>query len=137
MRDAALEKRDRFNLSPVFNLFLKLVALFFIAFAIRHWLLAIGYPRTDIRFDIMVVEWQMAIAALAVTQPIVAVGLWSSVNWGYVIWAIAVSIEIYMYLLRPDLFGVFWSLIYFHLAVGAVMLLYLFIEILRNRQLSK
>lgn len=137
MRDAALEKRDTFNLSPLFNLFLKVVALFFIAFAIRHWLLAIGYPRTDVRFDIMVLEWQMAIAVLSIAQPIVAVGLWSSVNWGFVIWAVTVAIEVYMYLMRPDLFGEFWSLIYFHAAVGAVMVLYLLIENLRNQRMSK
>jgi len=134
MRDAALEKRDTFNLKPLFEGFLKLVALFFIAFAIRHWLLAIGYPDTETRFDTMVLEWQAAVAILSVTQPVVAVGLWSAVRWGYVVWSIAAAVEIIMYVLLQGTFGEFWPLIYFHLSIGLIMILYLAIEVLRKRR---
>ncbi len=134
MRDVALEKRDHFNLKPLFELFLKAVALFFIAFTIRYWLLAIGYPDTQIRFDTMVYEWQLAVAVLSVVQPVVAVGLWSAVRWGYVVWSIAVAIELIMYGPLSQTFGTFWSLIYFHVCTGLVMGLYLLIETLSKRR---
>lgn len=134
MRDIGLEKRDTFNLDPLFNLFLKVVALFFVAFAVRHWLLAIGYPDTEVRFDTMVFRWQVAITALAILQPIASLGLWGATRWGYVVWFMAAAIEVIMYILLQDVFGAFWPVIYFHLGVASVMLLYLMIESLRARR---
>ncbi|MDJ0612162.1 MAG: DUF6163 family protein [Rhizobiaceae bacterium] len=134
MRDATLEKRNRFDLAPVFEGFLKLVSLFFIAFTLRHWLLIIGYMDPETRFDTLSTEWQTAVSILSVTQPVVAVGLWGAVSWGYVVWAIAVAVEVIMYVFLENTFGMFWPLIYFHASVASVMLLYLLIESLRARR---
>jgi uncharacterized membrane protein (DUF2068 family) len=87
------------------------------------------------RFDLLPPAWKAASTALAVLFPVAAVGLWLLVSWGPVIWLIAAATEIAMHEVYPSIFGINRLLVFMHLAVAGVFVLFhlaLFIQ--RRRQ---
>lgn len=114
MSDDTLVKRESFSIRNLYSLLLKIIALFFIAFAIRYWLLAMGILNPTFGFDAMPTNWQTVVAILSVLQPIVAVGLWGGLRWGVVVWVIVVAIELVMHGLYPSVYGENDGLLLFH-----------------------
>ena len=87
------------------------------------------------RFDLLPPAWKAASTALAVLFPVAAVGLWLLVSWGPVIWLLAAATEIAMHEVYPSIFGINRLLVFMHLAVAVVFVLFriaLFIQ--RRRQ---
>ncbi len=120
----------------LFMLFLRLVAVAALWFAVQYWAMLTGLSiEGKGRFDLLPPAWKAAATALAVLFPVAAVGLWLLVSWGRVIWLIAAATEIAMHELYPSIFGINRLLVLMHLAVAALFVLFrlaLFIQ--RRRQ---
>lgn len=117
------------------NLFLRIVAIALIGFAIRYWLLLIGILDPAVRFDTMESHWKVAATFFSVFYPIAALGLWGLFRWGIVIWFFAASFELVMHLVYPQLFGDYYSLVIFHVTSLACWLLCILIEYLDRQRL--
>ncbi len=109
------------GLMGIYRMVLKLIGASFLAFAIWHWYQIIGFADEDIRFDTMPNQWRMASVALAIIQPVVAIGLWAAFPWGVAVWIIAALIEVVMYGYFVNLFGQNQSVIAFHCACALIL----------------
>ncbi|MFC3071812.1 DUF6163 family protein [Shinella pollutisoli] len=120
----------------LFVVFLRLVSAACLWFALQYWAMLTGFGfGGQGRFDLLPTAWKAASTALAVLFPVAAVGLWLLVSWGPVIWLIAAATEIAMHEVYPSIFGVNRLVVFMHIAVAVVFLLFrvaLFIE--RRRQ---
>nr|WP_318911340.1 DUF6163 family protein [Shinella zoogloeoides] len=120
----------------LFALFLRLVAVASLWFALQYWAMLTGFSLDGRgRFDLLPPAWKAASTALAVLFPVAAVGLWLLVSWGPVIWLIAAATEITMHEVYPSIFGINRLLVIMHVAVAVMFLLFrvaLFIQ--RRRQ---
>ena len=73
------------------NFFLRTIALFYLALAAVTWAWAVGaWPNPDIRFDTVTSLERTMLAVFAVLHPVCAVGLWSTVAWGKVVWFLTI-----------------------------------------------
>ncbi len=105
--------------------FLRLLAICFIGFTVQYWLRVTGYyPGPDWRFDTMSSSWKIASAMLAVLLPVSAVGLWSALSWGQVVWTMAVITELIMYSWLPEQFGRNPNVLIFHLVTIVIFLIF-------------
>ena len=118
------EKAERLNrLLTVWLLRIAAVCLF--GLGVDIWIRLVGIEDGPLnRFDLMPIWWKIAAPALAVLYPVAGVGLWMTVSWGAVTWAIVAAVEIIMHLVFPELFGGMTLLIVLHL-FGLSMLLLL------------
>jgi hypothetical protein len=120
----------------LFVLFLRLVALGSLWFALQYWAMLTGVSfNGQGRFDLLPPAWKAAYTALAVLFPVAGVGLWLLVSWGPVIWLIAAATEIAMHEAYPSIFGIDRLLVFMHAAIAVVFVLFrlaLFIQ--RRRQ---
>ena len=118
------EKAERLNrLLTVWLLRIAAVCLF--GLGVEIWIRLVGIEDGPLnRFDLMPIWWKIAAPALAVLYPVAGVGLWMTVSWGAVTWAIVAAVEIIMHLVFPELFGGMTLLIVLHL-FGLSMLLLL------------
>ncbi|WP_370340460.1 DUF6163 family protein [Shinella oryzae] len=120
----------------LFVLFLRLVAVTSLWFALQYWAMLTGLSLGGAgRFDLLPTAWKAAATALAVLFPVAAVGLWLLVSWGPVIWLIAAATEIAMHEVFPSVFGINRLLVFAHVAVAATFLIFhaaLFLQ--RRRQ---
>ncbi len=122
------------KLEGLINLFLRILALVFIAFAIKYWLVLVGVLDVEIRFDTMPNHWKVAATFLGVFYPIAALGLWGLYRWGIVIWFLTASIELVMHVFYPQLYGQFETLVIFHLVSMTAWLLYSLVQYLDQRR---
>ncbi|KQT52962.1 MULTISPECIES: DUF6163 family protein [unclassified Aureimonas] len=71
-----------------------------------YWIRIVGVHEGALwRFDLMPTAWKVAAASLAVLYPVAGVGLWMTVSWGAVIWALIVIGEALMHVGLPEIFG--------------------------------
>lgn len=71
-----------------------------------YWIRIVGVHEGMLwRFDLMPTAWKVAAASLAVLYPVAGVGLWMTVSWGAVIWALIVFGEGLMHFGLPEIFG--------------------------------
>jgi len=95
----------------------------------QYWLLVVGFNEdSGMRFDTMENHWRIAASTLSVLWPIVALGLWGMYAWGPAIWVMGILIEVFMYIINPELFGTRNFLIYFHILCVSIYLAILLIE---------
>ena len=88
------------------KVFLRLLSIAFIFLTIKTWLTAVGYwGEGNLRFDTMSNPWRTYISVLAVLQPVVAVGLWTTQSWGRIMWFAAAAIQILAITTFSDTFG--------------------------------
>lgn len=123
-----------FKLEGMMNLFMRILALIFICFAVRYWLMMVGVLDPEIRFDIMPNHWKVAAAFFSVFYPVAALGLWGLLRWGIVVWFLTALVELAMHIFYPQLFGAYNALVIFHLASMATWLIYIFIEFLDKKR---
>ena len=120
----------------LFVLFLRLVAVASLWFALQYWAMLTGFSIGGRgRFDLLPPAWKAASTALAVLFPVAGVGLWLLVSWGPVIWLIAAATEIAMHEAYPSIFGIDRLLVFAHVAIAVVFVLFritLFVQ--RRRQ---
>lgn len=130
MNEAPMKSRAVFKLEGIMNLFMRILALIFICYAVRYWLLIVGVLDTEIRFDLMPNHWKVAAAFFSVFYPVAALGLWGLFRWGVVIWFLTALAELAMHIFYPQLFGAYDALVIFHLASIGTWLIYALIEFL-------
>jgi len=109
--------------------FLRLLAICFIGFTVQYWMRVSGYYSgadlgAEWRFDTMSTPWKIVSAMLSVLLPIAAVGLWSALSWGQVVWTMAIVTELVMYSLFPDSFGANPNIVWFHLSTIVIYLIF-------------
>jgi Family of unknown function (DUF6163) len=116
-------------------MFMRLVAIFLIVFAIQYWMRLIGVQDgAQYRFDTMDEHWRLACSVLAVLLPAAALGLWGGYAWGVVLWIVAVAIELAMHAWLTPLFGRADLLVTFHLVGVAVLIAFrVVIRIMANK----
>jgi len=109
----------------LYTTFLRLLALVFVGLAILAWIHMIGYwEGTQFRFDIMSTPWKIYTAVLAVLYPVTAVGLWTALSWGRVVWFLAIGFQILAIFYYPASFAVHEIIVFFHLGSLAFYLVF-------------
>ncbi len=74
--------------------YLRLLALVFLGLSILIWGLLLGiWPIGPGRFDLMSTHWRVYASVLAILAPICAVGLWTTLSWGRVIWFTTIAFQ--------------------------------------------
>lgn len=122
----------------LFMLFLRLVAVSCLWFALQYWAMLTGFAFDGRgRFDLLPPAWKAAYTALAVLFPVAAVGLWLLVSWGPVIWVIAAATEIAMHEAYPSVFGINKLLVFMHIAVAVVFLLFQVVLLIERRMRAR
>ena len=119
----------------LFVLFLRLVALACLWFALQYWamLTGIGFSGRG-RFDLLPPAWRAASTALAVLFPVAAIGLWLLVSWGPVVWLLAAATEIAMHEVYPSIFGANRLVVFMHVAVAAVFVAFRVVPAMDRRR---
>lgn len=109
----------------LFVLFLRLVAVGSLWFALQYWAMLTGFSfNGQGRFDLLPAAWKAAYTALAVLFPVAAVGLWLLVSWGPVIWLVAAATEVAMHEVYPSIFGIDRMLVLLHVAIVVLFVLF-------------
>jgi hypothetical protein len=122
----------------LFMLFLRLVAVGCLWFALQYWSMLTGFGFEGRgRFDLLPPAWKAAYTALAVLFPVAAVGLWLLVSWGPVIWLLAAATEIAMHEAYPSVFGVNRLVVIMHLAVAVLFVLFRVIIFFQRRKQAR
>lgn len=110
----------------LYSTFLRLLSLAYVGLTILAWLQLIGYwgegPQS--RFDLMNTQWKIYIAVLAVLYPVTAVGLWTTLSWGRVIWFMALGFQTIAIMRFPNSFAVHDFIVLFHLGTLAFYLVF-------------
>ena len=132
MTETENQARSTFKAESLLHLFCKVLALVFIAFTIVRWMQIIGVSDPDMRFDTMSNGMRWAIAYLAVVQPVAALGLWSGLAWGYVVWAMAAAGELFLFSLTPEGLLEHEALMLLHGASAIIFLLAMILTTLAN-----
>lgn len=84
-------------------IFLRLLALVVLALAVLVWARALGvWPDETARFDLLPAAGRTYTAVQAVLLPVAAVGLWTSLAWGRVVWLLSVAILLMEYATIPS-----------------------------------
>jgi hypothetical protein len=96
------ELRGGRGLSP---LFLRAVALLFLAAGLARACLVLGITPTGESFANLTSAWQAGAVALMCLNLFTAVGLWIGATWGPVMWTVAALTETAMYTLLAAHFG--------------------------------
>lgn len=121
----------------LFVYFQRVIAAYCLLFGVLYWVRLIGlYPGQLWRFDLMPVHWQIAAVVLAVFFPFAAAGLWMLASWAPVIWFICAATEVVMYAGFPDLFGRRLSIVFSHMAVATLYLVFRFVIHVQKRQME-
>lgn len=108
-------------------LLLRILGCAYLALSLWVWGRTIGYwPGEAFRFDTMNVPSRIYYSLLCVIFPITAVGLWSTLSWGRVVWVIAVFVQVGAYMFFQDPIDVSITFLNFH---GLAISLYLSLEI--------
>lgn len=90
----------------LFILFLRMIAVTCFWFGMQYWAMLVGYSLEGrARFDLLNLPWRAAAPTLAVLFPVASLGLWLTVSWGAVLWAMAAIIQVLMYVVWPHIFG--------------------------------
>ncbi|HSO46868.1 MAG TPA: DUF6163 family protein [Rhizobiaceae bacterium] len=115
-------RREAGRVDTLYVLFLRVVALFLIVFAIQYWMRLLGVQEgADYRFDTMSEHWRLATSVFSVLLPVAALGLWGGYAWGVVLWLLAAAIEIGMHAWLTPLYGRADMLLGFHLSAMVVL----------------
>jgi len=119
------------RLRRVETVFLRLVALVLLVFALQYWMRVTGMaPGDESGFDRMSNHWRVVAASLSVVLPLAALGLWGLHAWGVVVWIGAAVAEIVIYGMLQANFGANLPHLAFHVAA-----LFLLAAIFGARQL--
>jgi len=90
----------------LYVIFLRMIALACFWFGLQYWAMLVGYSLKGMaRFDLLTLPWKVAATSLAVLFPVASLGLWLTVSWGPVLWALAAASQVSMYVMWPDIFG--------------------------------
>jgi hypothetical protein len=125
----------KFSITDVlFVVYLRIVACIALWFGLEFWAMLVGYSHNGLaRFDLLTVPWRITTCSLAVIFPVSGLGLWMTVSWGPVIWAMGAIAQILMYGVWPKIFGENPLLITFHIIVAVVYVAFRVAIVLEKR----
>ena len=104
---------------------LRLMSLVFVGLTIFIWAQAVGFGERDLlRFDLLTSVQKSFTAVFCVLFPVAAVGLWTTLSWGRVVWFMAVAAQLLSYTVWNDLLGIPVAVLLLH-AVGIAIYLIL------------
>jgi Family of unknown function (DUF6163) len=104
--ETQIARRPLFLPSLLMTIFMRLVALGCLWFALNIWAELVGLSANgNLRFDLLSSDMKAATATLAVLYPVAAIGLWLKGSWGPVIWTLAAAVEIFMHQGFPEVYG--------------------------------
>jgi uncharacterized membrane protein (DUF2068 family) len=115
---AVVEERTG-NIHVAITAFLRSLALFYVVLSVRDWGVALGAFDPALRFDRAGASWAMYHTIVCVLHPVVAIGLWTTLAWGRVLWFLSVTIQLATMTIWRETFGVDWVLL-IALLVGLV-----------------
>ncbi len=132
----ATQTADHFDLLEfLYVVFLRIMALFFLGFALQYWLRLIGFwEGPQFQFDTMSTAWKAAAATLAVLHPVTALAVWGLFSWGAVVWFVAIVLETAMFAGFPGIFGDNMELVIFHWGCFGLFALIQLVKLFRNRR---
>jgi hypothetical protein len=109
----------------LFVIFLRLVAVTCLWFGLQYWSMLVGYSLGGrARFDLLSLPWQVAAPSLAVLFPVASLGLWLTVSWGPVLFALAAVTQVLMFKLWSDIFGTNSFVLFFHALAASLYVLF-------------
>lgn len=138
MDDDSIWSRSAKPTEFLFTVFMRFVAVSCFYFGMHYWAMLIGYADDgNARFDLLSSQWRTAATFLAVLYPVAALGLWSGVSWGVVLWIVAAGYE--------SLIHGFWYLIYgrdellitMHLMVAAIFTVFIILMWFQRRMVKR
>ena len=104
---------------------LRLMSLVFVGLTIFIWAQAVGFGERDLlRFDLLTSVQKSFTAVFCVLFPVAAVGLWTTLSWGRVVWFMAVAAQLLSYTVWNDLLGIPVAVLLLH-AIGIAIYLIL------------
>lgn len=122
----------------LYTIFLRLVAVSCFYFGLRYWGMLIGYSNHGLsRFDLLNNHWRTVASLLAVIYPIAALGLWSGVSWGAVLWVVAAGCEVLMYGFWPELYGHNQVTVAMHVMVACLFAVFNVLRWYQRREASR
>ena len=74
--------------------YLRLLGLGFIALSLLYWSLLLGAVDPSLAFEAVPTVRQTHLVGMATLAPVAAVGLWSTLSWGRVVWLLTVGVEL-------------------------------------------
>ena len=117
-----VEAEEATLLDRASTVLLRTLALIFMGLSLIVWSLTIGYLDENVRFDLLGKGARLYLATLCVLFPVVAVGLWTALPWGRVVWFAAIAIH----MIALGAYGLTlaggWRVLYAHLASLALYL---------------
>ena len=117
--DATGERR----LALAIVIVLRVLSLAYLGLSIWIWARTIGiWPQSAFQFDTMNAASKVYHAMMCVLLPVTAVGLWTTLSWGRVVWFLAIIVEIGAYTLFSDRILLRYELLSFHIFGVAVFL---------------
>ncbi len=134
MKDDSIWLRSAKPTEFLFKVFMRFVAVSCFYFGLVYWARLIGYSDSGLgRFDLLPNQWRIAATFLAVFYPVAALGLWSGVSWGAVLWLAAAGAECLMHGVWSYLFGPNELLVTMHFLVAAVFAIFALLMFYQRR----
>ncbi len=90
---AGLSIRRWITPGAILTFTMRVLALVYLALAVRTWSGLIGYGDGPFLFDLSV-ELQVLTVLLAILYPFVTVGLWMATAWGAAVWLLAAALRL-------------------------------------------
>jgi hypothetical protein len=115
------------------RLYLRVVALLFLAAGLARAALILGITPTGESFATLSAGWRAGAVTLTLLNLFTAVGLWIGATWGPVMWAVAALVEAAMYTLLADTFGSHPLRVVAHAALLSIYIAFAFADWRRER----
>ncbi len=100
--------------------YLRIVSILFLLIGLLRAAIIVGVLPDSGGFLGLDEPWRAGLVALVILDLFAAAGLWMAASWGPVIWAVAALVEIAMYTIFADWFGVAWARVFAHVALFAI-----------------
>ena len=95
MLEAGLGEARKGNAERLFELLMRLIAVFAFASGLLYWAKLTGLVADGaFRFDLLAAHARILYTVLALLMPTAALGLWLASRWGVVLWVAATGAEI-------------------------------------------
>ena len=95
MLEAGLGRARKGRVERLFELLMRLIAVFALASGLLYWAKLTGLVADGaFRFDLLAVHASILYTVLALLMPTAALGLWLVSRWGVVLWVAATGAEI-------------------------------------------
>ena len=113
---------------PLTLVYMRVVAILLLIAGLVRAAQVIGVMPETASFENLAPAQRASVVTLLLVDLFACVGLWVGAAWGPVMWAVALAIEVSMFTLFNDLFGLYLLGVAAHLAVFCGFLALTFVE---------